>query len=79
MFEREVQHLVGEYIRSILPSGQEETVSLIDYQQEVFRFADKMEYFYKSYTPKILPYDEIDCNGYIAFWDKKVRWEAYFL
>ena len=60
----------GENVKIILPSGQEETITLTDYKEEVSRFADKVEAFYKSCTQKILPDDEIDRNGYIAFWNE---------
>ena len=60
----------GENIRMILPTGQDVFVAFTDYKEEVFRFADKVEDFYKSCKPKILPDDEIDRNGYIAFWNE---------
>ena len=60
----------GDDIKIILPSGQEERVSLVDYKEEVFRFADKVEAFYNSCTPKELPKDEFHRNGYIAFWNE---------
>lgn len=60
----------GDCIKIILPSGQEEKVSLADYKEEVFRFADKVEAFYNSCTPKEIPEDEFRRNGYIAFWNE---------
>lgn len=60
----------GDYIKIILPTGHEEEVLFSDYKAEVVRFADKVEEFYGSCTPKILPNDEIDRNGYIAFWNE---------
>lgn len=60
----------GDNVKLILPTGQEVVVLRADYKVEVFHFADKVEAFYKACTPKILPQDEIDRNGYIAFWNE---------
>lgn len=60
----------GDSIKIILPSGQEERVSLADYKEEVFRFADKVEAFYNSCTPKEVRENEFRRNGYIAFWNE---------
>ena len=60
----------GDNIKIILPSGLKEIVSLADYKKEVFKFADKVEAFYKSCTPKEIPEDVFRRNGYIAFWNE---------
>lgn len=60
----------GDAVKIILPSGQEEVVSMKEYEKEVYQFADKVESFYLSCTPKSLPKNEIDRNGYIAFWNE---------
>ncbi|MGI6028363.1 MAG: hypothetical protein ACOX81_03000 [Candidatus Heteroscillospira sp.] len=60
----------GGEVRLILPSGREERVALADYREEVFRFADAIEAFYKSCTPKTAPQDEFDRRGYTAFWNE---------
>ena len=60
----------GDCVKLILPSGQTEFVELAEYQKEVFRFADKVEGYYQSCTPKILPKDEFHRNGYISFWNE---------
>lgn len=57
-------------VRIILPSGVEESVDFSDYKAEVFRFADKIEAYYKSCKPKIIPKDEFHKNGYTAFWNE---------
>ena len=44
------------------------TVPMDEYRTVVFRFADTVEAFYRSCTPKILPGDEIDRRGDEAFW-----------
>lgn len=54
----------------ILEDGTEERVSRKEYQDEVFRFADKIEAFYQQCSPKILPEDEFDRDGYLAFWNE---------
>ena len=63
----------GESVKLILSNGHEEIVSLEEYREEVYRFADKVEAFYDSCTPKILPNDEFSRNGYIAFWRDWLR------
>ncbi len=60
----------GDRVRLILPSGQEETVELSEYREEVFRFADKIEAYYLSCKPKNIPKDEFDRNGWTAFWNE---------
>ena len=63
----------GNSVRLILPSGQEEVVSLRDYQYEVLDFAKRVKSFYDGCTPKELPKHEIDRNGYVAFWNEWQR------
>lgn len=60
----------GDNVKIILASGQTELVELAEYKKEVYRFADKVKAFYNSCTQKELPEDEIDRNGYIAFWNE---------
>ena len=57
-------------VKLILEDGREEAVPIGAYAAEVCRFADKIESFYSSCTPKALPKDEFDRNGYIAFWNE---------
>ena len=60
----------GDHVRLILPTGQEEVVAFADYREEVCRFADKVEAFYNTCTPKIIPEDTFERNGYTAFWNE---------
>lgn len=53
-----------------LDDGTKEYISIDEYTEEVFRFADMIEDFYDACTPKVLPDDEFDRNGYIAFWNE---------
>lgn len=53
-----------------LEDGTTERVSLDDYTAEVFRFADIVESYYLASTPKILPKDWFDRDGYTAFWNE---------
>ena len=53
-----------------LEDGTEEQISIEDYKKEVFRFADAIESYYNSCSPKIIPEDEFIRNGYIAFWNE---------
>ena len=60
-------------VRFILPSGHEEVVTLREYRYAVLDFADQVKHFYDSCTPKELPGNEFDRNGYIAFWNEWQR------
>jgi len=60
----------GDFVRFILPSGQEEVVTLREYQYEVLDFAKSVKQFYDACTPKEIPKDEFDRNGYITFWNE---------
>ena len=63
----------GDSVRIILASGQEEVVSLREYQYEVLEFAKSVKRFYDSCTPKEIPTDEFKRNGYTAFWNEWKR------
>lgn len=61
--DRSVTH-DGNSVILELENGIRECVSIDEYMKEVFNFADKIEAFYKSCTPKKIPMDEFDRNGY---------------
>ena len=60
----------GDKVKLILPDGRETIVPLTEYKSVVFGFADKVEAFYNVCSPKVIPNDEFDRNGYIAFWNE---------
>ena len=60
-------------VRLLLPSGQEEVVTLREYQYAVLDFAKSVKQFYDACTPKEIPRDAFDRNGYIAFWNEWQR------
>ena len=60
----------GENLKLILPSGQEEVVSLGEYIPEVLAFAETVKAFYDACTPKEIPADEFRRKGYQAFWNE---------
>ncbi len=60
----------GRDVILILESGTATTISLEEYRQEVYKFADKIEDYYKHCSPKNVPGDEYERNGYIAFWNE---------
>ncbi len=60
----------GRDVILILESGTEITIPLEEYRQEVYKLADKIEDFYKLCSPKNVPSDEFERNGYIAFWNE---------
>ena len=61
------------YVVLITESGKKTEISIEEYKQTVFAFADKIENFYKESKEKDLPNDELDRNGYIAFLNE---WKA---
>ena len=56
-------------VKIILPTGEETLIPLEEYRAAVIAFADSIEAFYQSCTPKKLE-DEFERNGYIAFWNE---------
>lgn len=63
----------GRSVHLILPSGQENVVTLREYQYAVLDFAKQVKQFYDACTPKKIPENEFDRNGYIAFWNEWQR------
>lgn len=64
-----VKHSAGDVIL-ILESGTEITIPLEEYKQKVYKFADKIEDYYNLCSPKNVPSDEFERDGYIAFWNE---------
>ena len=60
----------GKDVVLTLENGRKEIIPLEEYKQEVYRFVDKIEEFYKLCSPKKLPEDSFSCDGYIAFWNE---------
>jgi len=58
------------------PDGTETVVTLDEYRAEVFGFVDAVEQYYRICTPKRIPTDEFDRNGYTAFWNEWHRRRA---
>ena len=57
-------------VKIILPSGQEEEIEMESYKAEVYAFADSVEAYYNTCSPKELPNDDFRINGYVAFWNE---------
>lgn len=57
-------------VKVILSGGEETEIPFEAYRAEVFAFADSIEAFYQSCTPKKILSDEFAKNGYIAFWNE---------
>ena len=60
----------GNYVILELADGTADRISFDSYTAEVFRFADIVENYYHACTPKILPKDPFDRDGYTAFWNE---------
>ena len=54
----------------ITEAGKRTVIPIDEYRKTVFAFADLIESFYKSAEDKIIPEDEFDLNGYVAFWNE---------
>lgn len=63
----------GDSVRLILEDGYEVKVPITQYREEVFRFADLIEHYYRSSTPKIIPKGTFDRDGYLTFWNEWYR------
>ena len=55
---------------ALTEDGTAVTVPLEEYRQEVFRFADRVEGYYRQCAPKQLPEDAFTRDGYTAFWNE---------
>ena len=64
-----VEHNPDGTVTIILTDGTEETVPFADYRAEVLRFADAIEHFYDSCSPKV-PDEEQYIKAYRAFWNE---------
>lgn len=60
----------GDYVVLQLEGGTETAVPPEEYRREVHRFADKIERFYKPRSPRKMPEDPFERDGYAAFWNE---------
>ena len=63
-----VIHNKDDSVTLELEDGTKEIVTITDYEKQVYRFADVIENFYLSCSPKVMPKDPFEKNAYIAFW-----------
>ena len=63
----------GDSVRLIFEDGYEVSVPIAQYRDEVFRFADLIERYYRASTPKIIPKNTFDRDGYLTFWKEWYR------
>lgn len=66
----EVKHTDDGYITLTSLNGTVATVTFQHYKSQVLAFADTVRFFYSNSSKKILPDDDFDRNGYIAFWNE---------
>lgn len=64
-----VKH-AGNNIILIQDDGTEEIIPFIEYQSEVFEFADTVENFYKNCSPKNFYGDKFETDCDTAFWNE---------
>lgn len=57
-------------IKLVTEAGRETLIGIDDYKQEVDAFADKIEDYYEKCSPKNMPSEEYERNGYTAFWNE---------
>ncbi len=58
----------GEEVVLILEDGTAERVPFAAYEKEVYAFADEIEAYYRSCSPKQVSEDPWEEKGYTAFW-----------
>ena len=51
-------------------NGLSISISFETYKNEIIAFVDKIEDFYKKSSPKKLPEDKYDREGYLKFWNE---------
>ena len=59
----------GDSVILELDDSTREAIPLFEYKDEVFKFADKIEEFYKQCSPQIIS-DDFEKDGYTAFWNE---------
>lgn len=52
---------------------ENELIKFLDYKEGFKNFANKVEEFYNKCSKKILPKNDFEKNGYIAFWNEWKR------
>lgn len=57
-------------IKLITPIGKQVFIEPMLYRDAVYFFVDQIENFYKKSTPKNLPEDDFNKDGYIKFWNE---------
>lgn len=60
----------GDIVKLITSTNKTTIVPIEEYKKVVLNFAEAIEEFYNKCTSKILPEDEIDREGYLAFWNE---------
>ncbi|MEC5158623.1 hypothetical protein [Chryseobacterium sp. MP_3.2] len=65
-----IQHIDENIVKHISEKGTEATISMDNYQKQVFEFADKVEKFYKESKPKIIPDDDFERGAYNEIWEE---------
>ncbi|OHX65423.1 hypothetical protein [Flammeovirga pacifica] len=61
-------HTEDNKIKHISDNGQEAIIDREQYKKLVLDFADQVENFYKTSSPKAIPTDDFDKKGYLTFW-----------
>ena len=65
-----ITHLENGKIELKTENNSSTTIDFESYKFIVLEFVNEVENFYKNSLEKTLPDDEIDRNGYIAFWNE---------
>jgi len=68
----DVRHVNGS-VQLHAPGIKKVIVSLEDYRQAVHTFADQVMAYYHASLPKIMPEEDYERKGYIAFWREWAR------
>jgi len=65
-----ITHLTEDLIQHTSDNGNSAIIKIEDYKKMVYDFVDKVEEFYQSSLPKILPKDEFELGAYEEIWEE---------
>lgn len=60
----------GHNVKFMTESGYVSEATLTEYRDSVMKFVSEVESFYQVSSDKELPKDEVDRQGYLAFWNE---------
>lgn len=65
-----IEHIGDNEIKHTSARGSQAIIEFDEYKKMVLSFSDQVEQFYRISEPKILPTEDFERKGYLAFWDE---------